>query len=79
MRIVHDVSRALPTLPIIGVGGISTGAEALELIRAGRPRIQVGTANFDDPRATTRILTELAAAVDIVGVPAVSDLVGAVG
>ncbi len=79
VRIVHDVHRALPDLPIIGVGGVRTGAEALELIRAGATAIQVGTANFDDPRSTARVLAELAAHVDEVGAASVTELVGAVG
>ena len=59
VRIVHDVRRALPDLPIVGVGGIATGADAVELLRAGADAIQVGTANFDDPRSTSRVLQEI--------------------
>lgn len=79
VRIVHDVHRALPGLPIVGVGGVSTGADALELIRAGATAVQVGTANFDDPRSTARVLEELTALVDQIGCRQLADLVGAVG
>lgn len=78
VRIVHDVHRALPELPIVGVGGVSTGADALELVRAGASAIQVGTANFDDPRSTSRVLRELSGLVAVTGAPAFADLVGAV-
>lgn len=78
VRIVHDVHRALPALPIVGVGGVSTGADALELVRAGATAIQVGTANFDDPRSTSRVLRELADLVGQVGASRLTDLMGAV-
>ena len=76
VRIVHDVHRAIPDLPIIGVGGISTGAEAVEMLRAGATAIQVGTATFADPRATARVLAELEALADRIGVAHVSALTG---
>jgi dihydroorotate dehydrogenase (NAD+) catalytic subunit len=76
VRIVHDVHHALPDLPIIGVGGVSTGGEALELLRAGATAVQVGTANFDDPRATARILAELEELLDRIGCSGVADVVG---
>jgi dihydroorotate dehydrogenase (NAD+) catalytic subunit len=79
VRAVHDVHRALPDLPIVGVGGISTGADALELIRAGASAVQVGTANFDDPRSTTRVLDELTTLVGRTGVSSIPELVGACG
>lgn len=79
VRIVHDVHRAVPDLPIIGVGGVRTGLEALELIRAGASAVQVGTANFDDPRSTARVLAELEALMDEIGAGSVRDLIGLVG
>lgn len=79
VRIVHDLHRALPDLPIIGVGGVSTGADALELIRAGASAIQVGTANFDDPRSTARVLAELTDLVERIGASSTREMVGAAG
>lgn len=79
VRIVHDVHRAVPGLPIVGVGGVSTGAGALELIRAGASAVQVGTANFDDPRSTARVLAELATLIGTVGAGSVAELVGSAG
>src|SRR5690606_10631895 len=48
VRIVHDVHRAHPHLPIVGVGGIASGADAVEMLRAGAGAVQVGTATFAD-------------------------------
>lgn len=78
VRIVHDVHAAHPDVAIIGVGGISTGADALEFIRAGASAVQVGTATFDDPRASGRVLAELGDLVAASGASSVRDLVGTV-
>ena len=54
LRIVWDLARALH-IPVIGIGGISTGADAIEFILAGASAIQVGTANFVDPCAAQKV------------------------
>jgi dihydroorotate dehydrogenase (NAD+) catalytic subunit len=77
VRAVHDVHAALPELPIVGVGGVVTGADAVELLLAGACAVQVGTATFADPRAPARVLRELAAWVDHHGRPPIRDIVGA--
>jgi dihydroorotate dehydrogenase (NAD+) catalytic subunit len=59
VRAIFDVHRALPELPIVGVGGVATGADAAELLLAGACAVQVGTATFADPRAPHRVLREL--------------------
>ncbi len=59
VRAVHDVHRALPGLPIVGVGGIASGDDAAEMMLAGATAVQVGTATFADPRAPRRVLDEL--------------------
>ena len=51
VRAVHDVHRALPDLPIVGVGGVVDAPTAVELLLAGASAVQVGTATFADPRA----------------------------
>jgi dihydroorotate dehydrogenase (NAD+) catalytic subunit len=60
LRAVWEVSRALPGVPIIGTGGVSTGRDAAEMLLAGASAVGVGTATFADPRATQRIGDELA-------------------
>lgn len=59
VRAVHDVHAALPALPIVGVGGVSRGVDAAELLLAGASAVQVGTATFADPRAPERVKDEL--------------------
>ena len=64
VRAVWQVRTAMfegrfPTVPIIGVGGVRTGRDALELVAAGASAIQVGTATFNDPTAPIRVLREL--------------------
>lgn len=60
VRAVFDVRSARPDLPIVGVGGVTTGADAVELMMAGANAVQVGTATFADPRAPARIVSEVA-------------------
>jgi dihydroorotate dehydrogenase (NAD+) catalytic subunit len=66
----------LPSAPIIGVGGVASGLDALQLILAGASAVQVGTATFHDPRAPVRVLRELSEALEARGRTTVSDLVG---
>lgn len=55
VRMVYQVARAT-SLPIIGMGGISTGEDAIEFLMAGATAVAVGTANFKNPCATTDVL-----------------------
>lgn len=59
VRAVHDVHAALPDVPIIGVGGVASGWDAVEMFLAGSSAVQVGTASFADPRAAAVIQREL--------------------
>lgn len=59
LRAVSDVRAARPDLPIIGVGGVTSGASAAALMRAGAQAVQVGTATFADPRAPMSIAEDL--------------------
>ena len=77
VRAVHDVHAALPELPIVGVGGITHGVDAAELVLAGASAVQVGTATFADPRAPLRVLDELRAWATRTGRPTLADCVGA--
>ncbi|MGH7868133.1 MAG: nitronate monooxygenase, partial [Candidatus Dormibacteraceae bacterium] len=58
LRFVYEVSRVV-RIPIIGLGGIQTGTDAIEYIRAGATAVQVGTAHFADSRASARVVEEL--------------------
>ncbi len=76
VRAVYDVCSAFPNAAVVGVGGVATGAHAVELLMAGAQAVQVGTATFADPRATARILGELERWCARHGVAQVADLVG---
>jgi dihydroorotate dehydrogenase (NAD+) catalytic subunit len=66
----------IASVPIIGVGGVRTGDDALQLVAAGASAIQVGTATFNDPTALVRVKHELAAALQDKGFARFSDAVG---
>jgi dihydroorotate dehydrogenase (NAD+) catalytic subunit len=59
VRAVYDCRQAFPHAAIVGVGGVTTGFDAAELLSAGADAVQVGTASFVDPRAPLRVLHEL--------------------
>jgi dihydroorotate dehydrogenase (NAD+) catalytic subunit len=58
VRMVYEASKSLQ-IPVIGMGGISTAADVIEFMLAGATAVQVGTANYWDPRATEKIVAEL--------------------
>jgi dihydroorotate dehydrogenase (NAD+) catalytic subunit len=76
VRTVFDVHAALPDLPIVGVGGVANGWDAMELILAGAGAVQVGTANFVDPRASIRILAGVGEWCVRHGVTSLTEVVG---
>jgi dihydroorotate dehydrogenase (NAD+) catalytic subunit len=78
VRAVYDCRQAFPEAPIVGVGGVRTGEDAVELLMAGADAIQVGTATFFEPRAPARVLEELARWCGRHGVRDLRDLRGAV-
>ena len=61
LRMVFQVARALPGVPIMGIGGISDLSDVLEFLAAGASAVQIGTANFRDPGICGRLVDELAA------------------
>jgi dihydroorotate dehydrogenase (NAD+) catalytic subunit len=66
----------ITTVPIIGVGGVRNGDDALQLVAAGASAIQVGTATFNDPSAPVRVGRELAAALQDKGFARFTDVIG---
>lgn len=75
VRAVYDVASAHPGLDIIGVGGVATGDDVIEMMMAGAKAVQVGTATFADPRAAHKILHEVARQLHRRGVTHWSDIV----
>jgi dihydroorotate dehydrogenase (NAD+) catalytic subunit len=66
LAFVHDVATAV-RIPIIGMGGVQSGRDALDLMRAGAELVAVGTESFRDPAAGSRIAAEVTALATAVG------------
>jgi dihydroorotate dehydrogenase (NAD+) catalytic subunit len=78
LRCVYEVARALPGLPIVGCGGVSTGRDIIEFLIAGATAVEAGTIHFAEPRAGRRIMKEVHAEMRRLEVSSVSELVGTV-
>ncbi len=76
LRMVYEVAGAVK-IPVIGIGGILTAADALEFLLAGATAVQVGTACFANPRAPIEILEGIEAYMKANGVADIRELVGA--
>lgn len=77
IRMVYQVSRAVD-IPIIGIGGIATVDDALEMIMAGATAVAVGTANYADPYVCPKIIDGLAPRMDELGIESIQSLVNEV-
>ena len=77
VRAVYEVTAALGPTPIIGVGGVASAEHAVEFLAAGAAAIQVGTATFVDPRASTLVARDLDAWCLQHGISSISTLTGA--
>lgn len=75
LHMVYQVARAVK-VPVVGIGGIITATDALEFIMAGASAIEVGVANFTDPRAPMAVLEGIEQFMQKEGVKKLSDLVG---
>ena len=76
IRMVWEVARALPDLPISGVGGIANVDDALEFLVAGAKAVQVGTATFYDPGAAGRLIDDLVRNLEEDGCSSVNQIIG---
>jgi dihydroorotate dehydrogenase (NAD+) catalytic subunit len=73
---VYEVAKAVK-LPVVGIGGIATASDALEFIMAGASAVQVGTANFSNPKAPLEVLEGIEAFMAKEGVKDIAELIGA--
>ena len=76
VRCIWQVHAALPDVPLIGMGGVRSGLDALELVLAGASAVSVGTAVFGDPSAPVRVLRELTRALTDRGFGSLREAVG---
>ncbi len=77
VRAVYQVRGALPHIPILGMGGIRTGHDALEFIAAGANAVSIGTVVFGDPAAPWRVANELGHELASRGFESLAEVVGA--
>ena len=73
LRMVWQVCRTVK-IPVIGMGGVSTAEDVLEMMTAGAAAVEVGAANLTDPTACLRIIEELPAAMDRYGIRSLREL-----
>ena len=76
VRAIYQVHAVLPEVPILGMGGVSSGRDALELILAGASGVSVGTASFGNPHAAIDIQNELRELLIAKGFPSLKAAVG---
>lgn len=77
VRMVYQVAQSVK-VPIIGMGGIQNGADAMEFILAGATAVSVGTANFRNPYATVETVDGIRAYMEKYGIEDIKELIGAV-
>ena len=76
LRCVWQVYKAV-NIPIVGMGGVTTAEDVIEMMMAGATAVQVGAANLVDPLASKKIVDELPSAMEKYRIPALSDIIGA--
>lgn len=77
VRMVYEAAHAV-SIPVIGMGGIMTGEDAIEMMMAGASAVSVGTANFRNPRASLEILEGMKEIMESQGVRDINEIVGCV-
>ena len=77
VRCVYQIRKALPDTPIIGMGGIRNGRDAIEFFAAGANAISVGTTVFNDPEACVRIHDEVAEILQEKGISSLNEIINA--
>ena len=75
LRMVYQTARAV-SVPVVGMGGVSSAEDVLEMMMAGAAAVEVGAANLTDPLACKRIIEELPEAMDRYGIRELSELGG---
>ncbi|MCC9628387.1 dihydroorotate dehydrogenase [Blastopirellula sp. JC732] len=77
LRCVYQIAQRVK-IPVIGIGGIGTIDDVMEFLVAGATAVQIGTANFNDPTVSTRILDQLPGALAEIGASSVQEIIGTI-
>ncbi|MBE9532024.1 MAG: dihydroorotate dehydrogenase [Proteobacteria bacterium] len=77
LRMVYEVAK-VATVPVIGIGGIMTGRDALEFIIAGASAVQVGTANFVDPDSSVKVALGIERYMEDNNIKDIEELIGSI-
>ena len=77
VRAIYQVHAAIPKVPILGMGGVTSGRDALELVFAGASGISIGTATFGNPTAAMKVKNELALLLQERGFTSFQEAIGA--
>ena len=77
VRMVYQVAHAV-NIPVVGMGGVSSAEDVIEMMMAGATAVEVGAANLVDPFACKRIIDDLPAAMAKYGIENLADIIGAV-
>ncbi|MBR3459587.1 MAG: dihydroorotate dehydrogenase [Clostridia bacterium] len=75
LRMVYQVSGAV-SIPVVGMGGVSTAEDVIEMMMAGATAVEVGAANLTDPYACKRIVDELPSVMEKYGINKLADIIG---
>ena len=74
VRMVYQVAHAVD-IPVVGMGGVSSAEDVIEMMLAGATAVQVGAANLVDPFACKKIIEELPAVMDKYGINSLSEII----
>jgi dihydroorotate dehydrogenase (NAD+) catalytic subunit len=76
LRMVYQVSKAVK-VPVIGMGGVSSARDVIEMMMAGATAVQVGAANLKNPYVCKEIIEELPVLMEQLGIEKLTDIIGA--
>ena len=77
VRMVYQVAHAV-NIPVVGMGGVSTAEDVIEMMLAGATAVEIGAANLVDPYACEKIIRDLPAVMDRYGIANLNDIIGGV-
>ncbi|MBR5295113.1 MAG: nitronate monooxygenase, partial [Clostridia bacterium] len=77
VRMVYQVANAV-SVPVVGMGGVTTAEDVIEMMLAGATAVQVGAANLVDPYACRDIILDLPRVMEKYGINSLSEIIGGV-